>query len=300
MKGKEDFINYTGPFTYETIDRVLDELKDADWYNALSQVARKRIYAILVECMENIVKHSVDARTGRDRFKSFIRVSEKEGNIVISAGNPVYPERAEELAVMIEMLNELDQETLSSLCRDKINGKTVPGRNSAGLGFITMRLRSGTRIDYSFTRIDEGLSFFSMQIKVNKNVMKKLFIEPTASSPEVMLDPDQKMFTLSGESRPPDVAAFYGEIIAWFDEYSSHLLSTVQEGEPVVINLDFVYFNSASAKYILDLCKMIAAVRSKGAEIIINWHYESDDTDMLEAGKEMSKIAKIPFELTKK
>jgi hypothetical protein len=300
MKEKGDFINYTGPFTYETIDRVLDELKDADWYNSLSQVARKRIYAILVECMENIVKHSVDAMPGRDRFKNFIGVSEQEGNIVISAGNPVFPERAEELGVMLEMLNELDQETLSSLCRDKINGKTIPGRNSAGLGFITMRLRSGTRIDYSFTRIDKRLSFFSMQIKVNKNVMKKLFIEPTASSPEVMLDPDQKMFTLSGESRPPDVAAFYGEIIAWFDEYSSYLLSTAQEVEPLVFNLDFVYFNSASAKYILDLCKMIASARAKGAEIIINWHYESDDTDMLEAGKEISKIAKIPFELTQK
>lgn len=300
MKERGDLINYTGPFTYGAIDGLLDELKEADWYNALSQVARKRIYAILVECMENIVKHSVDTRTGRDKFKSFIRVGEKEGNIVISAGNPVYIERAEELGVMLEMLNELDQETLSSLCRDKINGKTIPGRNSAGLGFITMKLRSGNKIDFSFTRIDKSLSFFSMQIQVNKNVMKKLFIEPTASSPEVMLDPDQKMFTLSGESRPPDVAAFYGEIIAWFDEYSSYLLSTAQGGEPVVFNLDFVYFNSASAKYILDLCKMIAAARARGAEIIINWHYESNDTDMLEAGKEISKIAKIPFELTKK
>ena len=300
MKEKGAFINYTGPFTYEAIDGLLDELKEADWYNALSQVARKRIYAILVECMENIVKHSVDVMPGRGKFKNFIGISEKEGNIVISAGNPVYIERAEELGVMLEMLNELDQETLSSLCRDKINGKTIPGRNSAGLGFITMRLRSGKKIDFSFTRIDGRLSFFSIQIKVNKNVMKKLFIEPTASSPEVMLDPDKKMFTLSGESRPPDVAAFYGEIITWFDEYSSYLLSTPGEGEPVIFNLDFVYFNSASAKYILDLCKMIAALRAKGAEIIINWHYESDDTDMLEAGKEISKIAKIPFGFTKK
>ena len=300
MKGKKDFINYTGPFTYETIDRVLDELKESARYNALSQVARKRIYAILVESMENIVKHSVADMPARGKFKNFIRVSEQEGNIVISAGNPVYIERAEELKVMIEMLNELDQETLSALCRAKINGRTVPGRNSAGLGFITMRLRSGKKIDYSFTRIDERLSFFSMQIKVNKNVMKKLFIEPTASSPEIILDPDQNLFTISGESRPPDVADFYGEILAWFDEYSSYLLSASKGWEPVVINLDFVYFNSASAKYILDLCKMIASLRAKGAEIIINWHYESDDTDMLEAGKEISKIAKIPFELTRK
>ncbi|MBS0010144.1 MAG: DUF1987 domain-containing protein [Bacteroidales bacterium] len=299
MKEKGDFINYTGPLTYETIDGLLDELKESDRYSALSKIARKRIYAILVECMENIVKHSVDVKSGRDKFKNYIRVSEKEGSIIISAGNPVYTERAGELEVMLELLNELDQETLSSLCRDKINGKTLPGKNSAGLGFITMRLRSGNRINYSFSRLDDRLSFFNLQIKVNKHIMKKLFIEPTASSPGVLLDPEKKLFTIAGESRPPDVAAFYGEIIAWFEEYSTHLLSSIQGGEPVMFNLNFVYFNSASAKYILDLCKMIAAARARGAEIIINWHYEPDDTDMLEAGKEMSKIAKIPFEFTR-
>jgi len=299
MKDKGNLIKYSGPVTYETIDGFLASLKESAGFNTLSKVTRKRIYAILVECLENIVKHSVDVRSGSNKFKNYISVNDTEGWIIISAGNPVYSERAKELEVMLELLNELDQETLISLCRDKINGKTIPDKNSAGLGFITMRLRSGNRINYSFSSIDENKSFFNLQIKVNKHIMKKLFIEPTASSPEVMLDPEKNLFTISGESRPPDVAAFYGEIIAWFEEYSTHLLSSIQGEKPVIINLDFVYFNSASAKYILDLCKMIAAARMKGAEIIINWHYESDDTDMFEAGKEISKIAKMPFEFTK-
>jgi hypothetical protein len=300
MKDKGDLISYSGPLNYDTIDELLDELKGSPVFKKLSQVARKRIYAILVECMENIVKHSVEVRSGRDKFKNFVRVSKEGEYIVISAGNPVYAERAGELEVILELMNELDQETLYSLCRDKINGKAVADRSSAGLGFITMKLRSANKIYYSFTRIDEKLSFFSMRIKVNKNVMKKLFIEPTASSPEVLLDPDKKLFTISGESRPPDVASFYGEILTWFDEYSTNILSPGQGGDPVVFNLDFVYFNSASAKYILDLCKMLAAARHKGAEIDVNWHYEPDDTDMLEAGQEISKIAKIPFGFTKK
>ncbi|MFO7852350.1 MAG: SiaB family protein kinase [Bacteroidota bacterium] len=299
MKKTGNLINYSGPVNQETIDSLLAKLKESAGFKTLSQITRKRIYAILVECLENIVKHSIDIRSVRDKFKNFIRVSEEEGSIIIYTGNPVYSERAEDLEVMLELLNNLDQETLASLYRDKINRKTPPDNNSAGLGFITMRLRSGKRINYNFSRIDNKLSFFDLQIKINKDIMKKLFIEPTANSPEVMLDPEKNLLTISGESRPPDVAAFYGEIISWFEEYSTHLLSSMQGEKPVVFNLNFIYFNSASAKYILDLCKMIAAVRAKGAEIIINWHYESGDTDMLEAGKEMSKIAKIPFEFTK-
>ena len=34
----------------------------------------------------------------------------------------------------------------------------------------------------------------------------------------------------------------------------------------------------------------------KGLNININWHFEKDDYDMLEAGKEMSRIVKFPFE----
>lgn len=299
MKKTGNLINYSGPVNQETIDSLLAKLKESAGFKTLSQITRKRIYAILVECLENIVKHTADLRSGRSHYKNFIRASEEEGSIIICAGNPVYSERVEDLEVMLELLNNLDQETLASLYRDKINRKTPPDNNSTGLGFITMRLRSGNRINYNFSRIDNKLSFFDLQIKVNKDIMKKLFIEPTANSPEVMLDPEKNLFTISGESRPPDVAAFYGEIISWFEEYSTHLLSSMQGEKPVVFNLNFIYFNSASAKYILDLCKMIAAARAKGAEIIINWHYKSGDSDMLEAGKEMSKIAKIPFEFTK-
>ncbi len=67
-----------------------------------------------------------------------------------------------------------------------------------------------------------------------------------------------------------------------------------------VFNLDFEYFNSSSAKYILDFCKLISATRSKGREINLKWHYERDDMDMLEAGREMSRISKLPFEFVQK
>jgi hypothetical protein len=32
----------------------------------------------------------------------------------------------------------------------------------------------------------------------------------------------------------------------------------------------------------------------------VRWHYEADDIDILEAGKEMSRMAKIPFEYVEK
>ena len=61
-------------------------------------------------------------------------------------------------------------------------------------------------------------------------------------------------------------------------------------------DFDFEYFNSSSGKLILDICKILASLRSKGFNVAVNWHFEKDDFDMLEVGKEMSKIVKLPFE----
>jgi hypothetical protein len=84
------------------------------------------------------------------------------------------------------------------------------------------------------------------------------------------------------------------------DDYSGHLLKVQESREPVVFNFDFEYFNSSSAKYILDFCKQISSIRSKGKDIEVKWHYEEDDMDMLEVGREMSRMSKLPFEFVKK
>jgi len=130
--------------------------------------------------------------------------------------------------------------------------------------------------------------------------MRKLIVDRTSNSPEVHFDPAKGRFNISGESRPPNVPAFYDEIIGWLNDYSSYLSGSVDQKGPVEFNLDFDYFNSSSAKYILDFCKKVASIRAKWENTSIRWHYEFDDIDMLEAGKEMSRMARIPFDYVQK
>ncbi len=126
--------------------------------------------------------------------------------------------------------------------------------------------------------------------------MRKLIIDQSMSTPRVVLDPDNGILQISGESRPPDVRELYDQILSWMDDFSIHLLHSVNKTDPVIFNFDFDYFNSSSGKYILDICKVIARLRSQKIDIKVHWHFEEDDTDMLEVGKEMSKIVKFPFE----
>lgn len=130
--------------------------------------------------------------------------------------------------------------------------------------------------------------------------MRKLIVNRTSNSPGVYFDPDNNRFEISGESRPPNVPAFYDEIIGWLNDFSSYLSGSRGYKGPVEFNLDFNYFNSSSAKYILDFCKQVATLRAKGENATIKWHYEADDVDMLEVGREISRMARLPFEYVRK
>ena len=58
------------------------------------------------------------------------------------------------------------------------------------------------------------------------------------------------------------------------------------------------YFNTSSSKCILDVFKKLENLHNKSvAEVVINWYYEEDDEDMLEAGEDYQSILKLPFKM---
>jgi hypothetical protein len=124
--------------------------------------------------------------------------------------------------------------------------------------------------------------------------MRNLIIEATSTSPNVNFNTETKKFVISGESRPENVREFYDPILAYLDEYLVELISkNIQE--PLTFEFKLEYFNSSSAKYILNTLKKLSEFIGKGFKLIINWHYEEGDDDMKEVGEEMSGMLKIPF-----
>ena len=131
--------------------------------------------------------------------------------------------------------------------------------------------------------------------------MNKLIIEQTSNSPKVILDPENRKFEISGESRPENVNELYMPILEWFDKFDMELSEDkyFDNKDQFEFNFNFEYFNSISAKFILDIFKKIGKLRTKEDAILVKWHYEKDDEDMLEVGKEMSRLVRYPFDYIK-
>ena len=121
--------------------------------------------------------------------------------------------------------------------------------------------------------------------------METLIIDGTNTSPQVKCDAKEGILELSGRSYPDDAVTFYEPVYKWIEEYSKNPL------ENTVFNVKLSYFNTASAKIILDILTEFEEMMSGDHKVLVRWHYTDDDEDMLEAGKEYSVIVDIPFEM---
>lgn len=116
-------------------------------------------------------------------------------------------------------------------------------------------------------------------------------IKGTSDTPNIILDAEKNIIEFSGKSLPSNVKAFYAPIMKWIEEYIKNPNSTTN----VVFKLD--YFNTASAKAFLDVLIKFKDSLNEGHNVVIHWYHREDDSDMLEAGKEFSKIIDIPFKI---
>lgn len=121
--------------------------------------------------------------------------------------------------------------------------------------------------------------------------MESLSIEGTAKTPTIKFDADLGLIEIKGRSIPENSIEFYKPLVDWLDKYS-------KVAKPLTkVNVQLEYFNTSSSKCILDVFKKLEGIHKSNNEVIINWYYEEDDEDMLEAGEDYESIIRVPFKM---
>jgi len=109
-------------------------------------------------------------------------------------------------------------------------------------------------------------------------------IQATPRTPFLMLDTKSYRIVLEGESYPEDTKKFYDEPMS-----TVHKFLGMDHPENVVSQFKLKYFNSSSAKVLLDLFLVIEEAAVRGNKMTIEWHFTKDDDNMRELGEEFSE-----------
>ncbi len=121
--------------------------------------------------------------------------------------------------------------------------------------------------------------------------MEKFSIEGTPKTPTINFDMVSGHLEVKGRSIPENSIEFYKPLVEALERYAQKPQAATN------VNIQLEYFNTSSSKCILDVFKKLESIQKAGSATTINWYYEEDDEDMLEAGEDYQAIISIPFKM---
>lgn len=160
---------YNDWFTFQSIELILQKLKETHSFQILNKSLQKRIYSVIVECTENIKKYSIDKLPSvlNQAGSPHISLKKQGNNYIVKAGNPILNQNANDLKCRLEKMNNLNKEGLNKLYENIIKKEFTSEKNGAGLGLVTIALKASSKIIYKITRLDENYSFFELEVEIN-------------------------------------------------------------------------------------------------------------------------------------
>ncbi len=172
MRNNEIVLAYSGEFTQEITKSVLSMTeKNLESVGEEGNIKRK-VFKVMVECLQNIVKHSEENKEKFEERKigdAVFLIGKEDNCYNLITGNYIQTENIETVKEKLEQVNGLDKDGLKQLYKDVIKNGQISDKGGAGLGFIDMARKSENKLEYSFMDENNGFSFFVLQTKINRN-----------------------------------------------------------------------------------------------------------------------------------
>ncbi len=121
--------------------------------------------------------------------------------------------------------------------------------------------------------------------------MKPLHLSKSKDTPEIILDPDTGILTITGESYPENAFEYYKPVLSWLQEFAQ------RKQDAIVVNFKLQYFNSSSSKCLLDVLEILEEFHQGGGTVTVNWYYQKDDVDIEESGENFSEDFSFGFNI---
>ncbi|GAA4832427.1 SiaB family protein kinase [Algivirga pacifica] len=170
LEGQHIKLAFNGMFTQEVLSLIGKSLLDSPD----SQVIRKRLFAIVIEMAQNI--HHYSARKSfceKDKKEvgtGVITIGESKDHFIVASGNYIKKEELPPIVERAEYINKLPTEELRAFYREVRKAPQREDKPGANLGLIDMVRKSGNPISIETMEVDDEVSFFILNVKINKEL----------------------------------------------------------------------------------------------------------------------------------
>jgi hypothetical protein len=167
LKGdREVLLAYDGVLNVDTISRLESEVENKVSALQISKGPLKKVFFISVEALQNMLIHGGKDEQGHQH--NYFIVSKNHTKIEIITANLVSNDNINKLKNDVERLNSFaDPAQLKSYYMEHLEKNEISDKGGAGLGFITIAMKSGNKLGYEFAKINDKTSLFFLKSTVS-------------------------------------------------------------------------------------------------------------------------------------
>lgn len=157
---------HSGKFSQELVNSICEGIENMMISAQVKKGLVKRMFSILIEGLQNLRIHGRNDETG-DKYGHVI-VAKNKYEYLVSFGS--YASKGDVLFLTkhIEKLNSYSQEEVKEFYLEKLSNGFMSDKGGAGLGFITIAMKSKNKMVYDFhTSEDKELFYFEITSKLN-------------------------------------------------------------------------------------------------------------------------------------
>lgn len=133
----------------------------------------------------------------------------------------------------------------------------------------------------------DNLNSYKSQIILKMSKLKDLHIKGTSKTPQIDLDAEKGILSLTGKSIPENASSFYEPVFKWAEQYAKNPARNTN------LKLNVVYFNTASILWMGKFFKLLSRIPKAEHVLFIHLYFDIEEFDSM--GEDDVKEALSPI-----
>lgn len=165
-QGGELVLAYDGVLNTETISKLESEIEGKILEKGLPKTVVKKVFFICVESLQNMLIHGHKDDIGAQHNFFILNITPKEVKVITA--NLITNTSIEKLSADIDKINSFnDPAELKTYYLEHLENNELSDKGGAGLGFITIAMKSGNKLKTTFDAINDKRSLFLLEVSIS-------------------------------------------------------------------------------------------------------------------------------------
>ncbi len=171
MERNNVLLAFTGEFDIRVVNALVNSARGKLSSTESNLSVQKKVYNVMVESLESIMRQSavIEEQAGTTPPFSIFTLHKKGNDYYLVTGNYIQTQRVDDIKNLIDKINTLDKEGQKKMYREILANEEFSEKESAALGMIDIAIKSESRMQYDFKKIDKDHAFYVFQVRIHNN-----------------------------------------------------------------------------------------------------------------------------------